>query len=150
MNTNDWQVHEGEAWLKKAAESLAAAQEERDRAIRETASIINRRRAGELTGLTSSGVQQIINAPWTHRVQFVGVLGDKANKALRQAGIELRTSRGGGATAPDVELPPPTKHSVYLKAESSEEALERVKRALESAGSFAAYKVNPVSPSRRR
>jgi hypothetical protein len=148
MNTSDPQVHEAEAWLKRTAESLDAAQEERDRAIRETASIVNRRKAGELTGLTSSGVQQIINAPWTHRVQFVGVVGDKANKALRKAGIELRTSRGGGA--PAAELPPPTKHSVYLKAESSKEALERVERTLESAGSFAAYKVNPVSPSRRR
>lgn len=150
MNTSDRQVQEAEAWLKRTAESLDAAQEERDRAIRETASIVNRRKAGELTGLTSSGVQQIINAPWTHRVQFVGILGDKANKALHKAGIELRTSRGGGTVAPGTELPPPTKHSVYLRAESSKEALEHVERTLESAGSFAAYKVNPVSPSRRR
>jgi hypothetical protein len=155
MNTSDRQVREAEAWLKQAAEGFRAAHEERDRAIRETESLVTRRRAGDLTGLTSSAVQQIVNAPWTHRVRFVGALDDEANEALREAGIELRTSRGGGVVAPGADPPPPDNHTVYLKADDSEEALRRVQGALEGSKSFspfkfAAFKVEPVSPSRRR
>jgi hypothetical protein len=155
MNARNQQVREAEAWLKRAAEDFRAAQEGRDRAIRETKSLVTRRRAGDLTGLTPSAVQQIVNADWTHRVRFVGVVDDKTDQALRNAGIELRTSRGGGVLPPDTEPQPPAKHTVYLTAEDSDEALERVQHALEGSKSFApfkfaAFKVEPVSPSRRR
>jgi hypothetical protein len=133
--------------LAAAVARLDEAQEDLDRILRETPRTISRRRAGEITGLTDSRIMQILNAPWTHRVRFVGYLSAEAEKALGNAGMEIRVSRGGGAIGPGGELPRPNKHSIYLKAGSPEEAQEKVERALRGHGEFFDYKTEFVSPS---
>jgi hypothetical protein len=90
---------------------------------------------------------QILNALWTHRVRFVGYLSVEAEKALSDAEMEIRVSRGGGAVGPGGELPRPNKHSIYLKAESSEEAQAQVERALQGHGEFFNFRTELVSPS---
>jgi hypothetical protein len=147
MSTQKTQREKDEARLEEAAARLDEAQENRDRILRETARTISRRRAGEITNLTRSRVQQILNAPWTHRVRFVGYLSDEAIEALNAAQMELRVSRGGGVAAPGAELPRPNKHSIYLKAESSMEAQARVEQVLKGHGEFFDFRVEPVSPS---
>lgn len=147
MSAENQQAREAEARLKATAKQLDEALQNRDRALRETASIVNRRRASEIVGLSPGRVQQIINAPWTHRVRFVGIVDQDAARALSDAGIEIRTSHGGGSTAPGGDLRPLIKHTVYLTAQSSEQALAIVKRALENRGSFANFKVEAVSPN---
>ena len=145
MSMQETQRDEDEERLAEATARLAEAQADRDRILRETARTISRRRAGEITELTPSRVQQILNAPWTHRVRFVGYLNEKAEKALNSAGMELRVSRGGGSVAPGGELPLPNKHSIYLKAKDAEEAEIRVEQALQSHGEFFNFKAEPVS-----
>jgi hypothetical protein len=146
MSAKSRQVQEAEALLEDAAGMLQKALEDRDSALRETASIVNRRRASELVGLSRGRVQQIINAPWSHRVTFVGVLDKGAEEALSAAGMDIRVSRGGGSIRMGGELPPMLKHSLYVKARSAEEALSRVERTLRGRGSFANFKVEVVSP----
>lgn len=147
MSVQKTQREKDEARLADAVAHLHEAQEDRDRILRETARTISRRRAGDIANLTRSRVQQIINAPWTHRVRFAGYLSDEAAGALSAAGMEIRFSRGGGVAAPGAELPRPNKHSIYLKAENSEEAQARVERALRGHGEFFNFRVEPVSPS---
>jgi multidrug efflux pump subunit AcrA (membrane-fusion protein) len=147
MSARKSQRETDEARLAEAAAHLARAQEDRDQALRETARTISRRRAGDLAGLTRSRVQQILNAPWTHRVRFVGYLDNDAEKALNGAGMEIRVSRGGGSVALGGELPPPNKHSIYLKANDPEEAKVRVERVLKGYGQFFSFRAEPVSPS---
>jgi hypothetical protein len=147
MSARESQREKDEGRLVKAVTRLAEAQEDRDLVLRATARTISRRRAGEITDLTRSRVQQIINAPWTHRVRFIGYLSDGAEEALSLAEMEIRVSRGGGSVALGGELPRPNKHSIYLVAEGSEEALARVERALSGHGEFFNFRVEPVSPS---
>jgi hypothetical protein len=151
MNADNRQVRLAEAKLRRAAERLLEAQENRDRALLTTGPSLSRRRAAHLTGLTPGRVQQIIDRqfrdefPWTHRVSFKGGLTEEANEALRSVGIVLRASHGGGAVAPGGELPRPTTHHVYLIALDNEEALSRVKQALTGHGTFVAFEVNLAS-----
>lgn len=99
-----------------------------------------------MVGLSRGRVTQIINAPWTHRVRFVGYLDADAEKSLDAAGMEIRASHGGGIVAPGGELPQPNKHSVYLTAEDGEEARERIEAALRGHGPFYSFAVETVSP----
>ena len=147
MSVQKTQREKDEARLAGAVARLNEAQEDRDRVLRETPRTISRRRAGEITGLTDSRVMQILNAPWTHRVRFVGYLSTEAEKALSNAGMEIRVSRGGGAAATGAELPRPNKHSIYLKAEGVEDAQVRIEQALEGHGEFFNFRAEPVSPS---
>jgi hypothetical protein len=147
MSTEKTQRKKEEARLAKAAERLKDAQSDRDQILRDTARAISRHRAGEITGLTRSRVQQISNAPWSHRVRFVGYLSKEAEKALGDAGLELRISRGGGVVAPGGELPRPNKHAIYLEAENLEEARARVEETLQGFGEFFNFKAEPVFPS---
>ena len=135
--------------LESAVRKLHEALEERDAAIRDSVSLLSRRRAGEIAGLTPSRVQQIIDQPWTHRVRFVGVLDQRAERALTDAGMQIRTSHGGGAVGHGGELPTPIKHTIYLTADSSDQARKRLEAALKGNGSFASFKAEPVSPSQR-
>lgn len=147
MSARKSQREKDEARLAKAVARLAEAHDDRNRILRETARTISRRRAGEIAELTRSRVQQIINAPWTHRVRFVGYLSDEVAEALKNAGMELRFSRGGGVVAPGGELPRPNKHSIYLVAEGSEDAQAQVEQALKGHGEFFNFRTEPVSPS---
>ncbi len=147
MSVQKTQREKDEARLAGAVARLNEAQEDRDRVLRETPRTISRRRAGEITGLTDSRVMQILNAPWTHRVRFVGYLSIEAEKALSNAGMEIRVSRGGGVAGPSAELPRPNKHSIYLKAEDAEDAQARIEQALEGHGEFFNFRAEPVSPS---
>lgn len=145
MSVQKSQREADEARLTEAAARLAEARADRDRILRETSGTISRRRAGELAELTASRVQQIINAPWTHRVRFAGYLSEEAETALNEAGMELRVSRGGGSVAPGGELTRPNKHSIYLRAQDAEEAEIRVEQALEGHGEFFSLRAEPVS-----
>lgn len=147
MSVQKTQREKDEDRLAAAVARLAEAQEDRDQILRATARTISRRRAGELSDLTRSRVQQIINAPWTHRVRFVGYLSARAEEALNLAEMEIRVSHGGGVAAPGGELPRPNKHSIYLVAEDSQEAQVQVERALQGHGEFFGFRVEPVSPS---
>lgn len=148
MSVRKTQRERDEARLADAVARLTDALDDRDRILRETASTMSRRRAGEIASLTRSRVQQIINAPWTHRVRFVGYLDDEAAEALKRAGVELRFSRGAGSVGSrDGELPRPNKHSVYLNADSVGEARMLVEQVLGDRGQFFDFKVEPVSPS---
>lgn len=147
MSARKSQRKKDEDRLAGAVTRLAEAQEDRDQTLRATARTISRRRAGEITDLTRSRVQQIINAPWTHRVRFIGYLSDEAEEALSLAEMEIRVSHGGGGVAPGGDLPRPNKHSIYLVAEDSEEAQVRVEQALQGHGEFFSFRTEPVSPS---
>ena len=131
--------------LERAEDESAAVRSRRDLALQNLDQVIPRREMARLTGLSPARIQQIIDEPWTHRVGFSGVLEPSAEKALKEAGVVLRGSRGVGATAPGDELPPMLKHGVYLRAKSNEDALRRVKRALKGKGSFAAFEAQRVS-----
>jgi hypothetical protein len=102
------------------------------------------REVAEELDMSSARVQQIFETLWTHRVGFVGTLDDGAAKALQEAGMALRFSTGGGTVAPGGELPAPNKHGIYLVAESEEEAVKRVKEALEVHGEFFTFSVTPT------
>lgn len=136
MSSRGQQERDAAARLQRAARRLDEARSNRDRLLRETAKQISRRRAGDIVGLTRGRVQQIINAPWTHRVTFVGELDEEAQEALSAAGYDLRVSTGGGIVAPGAELPRPSKHSVYVAASSSREAKAMVRSTLRGKGSL--------------
>jgi hypothetical protein len=112
--------------------------------------VLSRVDAAKAAGISSGRVQQIVSAPWSHRVKFVGVLDDRAKAALKAAGVKLRTGRSGvGGANPGSPMPPITKHSVYLDAQNDSEAVATIRKALEGRGSFAAFEAEPVSPSRQ-
>ena len=79
-----------------------------------------------------------------YRVTLAGAPIDiEAAQALDDLGLVLRASHGGGTTAPGAPLPEPTNHSVYLHADSGDEALRRVQEALEGHGPYVAFDVEP-------
>jgi hypothetical protein len=79
-----------------------------------------------------------------YRVTFRGdPISLEAAQALDAAGLVLRASHGAGVAAPVAPLPEPNSHSVYLYATSADEALERVKRAVEDHGTYVAFEVEP-------
>jgi hypothetical protein len=79
-----------------------------------------------------------------YRVTFRGdPIGVEAAQALDAAGLVVRASHGVGTVAPGGALPAPNHHSVYLHADSGDEALQRIERALNNLGTYVAFEVEP-------
>jgi hypothetical protein len=136
--------------IERAEADLSKAEQARDALLRDSDGVLSRVGAAEAAGISPGRVQQIVNAPWSHRVKFFGVLDERAEAALKAAGVKLRMgSSGGVGPRPEgAAAPPITKHNVYLVAESEVDALARVRKALEARGSFAGFEAEPISPSR--
>ncbi len=136
--------------IKRAESGLSKAERARDVLLRDSDGVLSRLDAAKAAGISAGRVQQIVSAPWSHRVKFVGILDERAKAALKAAGVKLRTGRSGaGGAKPGSPAPPITKHSVYLVAEDDSEAVATISKALEGHGSFAAFEAEPVSPSRQ-
>jgi hypothetical protein len=142
-------LHAGERAYREATQGVGQARELRARtiaaALQDGMSL--RDIAAEIE-MTAARVQQIFETLWTHRVGFIGELDDDGANALREAGMALRFFRGGGMSGPQGQPPSPNKHGVYLVADSEEEALARVKNALEGRGRFFTFTVVPL-PGKR-
>jgi hypothetical protein len=135
--------------VDQAESNLSDAEQMRNAILRDSDGVLSRAAAAKAAGISPGRVQQIISAPWTHRVRFVGILDERAAKALKGGGVKLRTSRSPVLSGPpDREPVPTTKHTVYLVAKSDREALATVQTALERTGSFAAFEAEPVSSGR--
>jgi hypothetical protein len=135
-----------EELYRSASDLLGKARELRVNAIRTAvnAKMSLREIGSELggqDGLSGARVKQILDTLWTHRVSFTGELDANGEQALSVAGQVIRTGRGGGSVGPGADLPPILKHTVYLIADSDEEAKVRVEKALEGRGIFANFDV---------
>jgi hypothetical protein len=136
--------------IKRAEAGLSKAEQTRDALLRDSDGVLSRLDAAKAAGISSGRVQQIVSAPWSHRVKFVGILDERAKVALKAARVKLRTGRSGaGGAKPGSPVPPITKHSVYLVAENDSEAVATISKVLAGYGSFAAFEAEPVSPSRQ-
>src|SRR5919108_4790391 len=78
------------------------------------------------------------------RVRFAGApITVEAARALDEMGLTLRASYGGGVVPPGGALPEPTNHSVYLRADTGQDALDHVQEALKGHGPYVAFDVEP-------